>query len=172
MAIAHFHGLTPTDPFTRWRRVTLAHPAVPHSLVIAAFQGVQSYQSTLRDWKASDGRSLTGSIRIQGGHYKPPEEWQLAGIFTKTMKDLFEALLAVQNSTATPVSLIDQFEPAIYVTGSMNEPNWLSGYPITGELGYPEGFAAYNVWLNVDANYKTFLSSDRYLVQFSAQQNL
>jgi hypothetical protein len=172
MAIAHLHGLTLTDPFTNWRRVTLAHPAVPHSLLIALFQGEQSYKSTLRNWKSSDGRSLTGSIKIQGGHYKPPEEWQIAGIFSKTMKDLFEALLAVQNSTAIPISLVDQFEPTIYVAGSMNEPSWLSGFPITGEAGYPEGFAAYNVWLDVDANYKTFLAINRYLVQFSAQQNL
>lgn len=168
--IAHLQGLTSTNPYTAFKRVTLAHPSAAHSLLLSGFQEAGGYQSSLRDWKVSGGRSLTGGVRVTGAGYKPPEQWQLNAVANKRMVSLFEVLLALQNSTSTPVSLVDEFEKAIYVAGAMNLPAWLAGYPVTGDLGYPEGFAAYNVWLDVDEGYKTFLGADRYLLQFQALQ--
>jgi hypothetical protein len=170
MPIAHLFGLTPTHPFATWRRVTLAHPAVAHSLLISVFPGAEGYKSSLRDWQTSDGRSLTGGVRVKGAGYKPPEEWQISATVTRTMIQLFEILLATQNSTAAPVTLVDEFERTTYIAGATREPAWLAGYPVTSALGYPEGYAAYNVWLDVDADYKTFLTPDRYLLQFQALQ--
>lgn len=170
MAIAHLFGLTATHPFTNWRRIMLAHPSVAHALLISSFQEAGGYKSSLRDWKASEGRSLTGGIRIKGAGYKPPEEWQINAVVTRTMVALFEVLLATQNGAAVPLSLVDEFEKTTYISPYMNVPAWLTGSPVTGALGYPEGYAAYNVWVDVDQGYKTMLTSDRYLLQFTALQ--
>lgn len=170
MSIAHLFGLTTTHPFTTWRRVTLAHPSIAHSLLITAFPSSEGYKSSLRDFKTSEGRSLTGGVRVTGAGYRPPQQWQISAVVSRQMITLFEALLATQNSSSIPPTLVDEFEQAIHVVGATNEPAWLTGYPVTNTLGYPEGFAAYNVWLDVDADYKTFQSSDRYLLQFQALQ--
>lgn len=172
MAIVSLFGLTSTNPLVHFRRVTLAHPSVAHSLLLASFPGDSGYRSTLRSFKASDGRSLTGSIRLQGGGFKPPNEWEISAIGNKPMRDLLEILLLTQQTSTTPISLIDEYERALFLDGASNPINWLSGYPVTGPLGYPEGFAAYNVHLDVGSDWWEYRGGGRFALQFSAVEVL
>lgn len=170
MMYAHLHGLSPTDPFVNWRRLILTRPEIEHILVLAAWADDRGYRSTLQGWKATDGRSLTGGLRIKGVSYKPPEEWEITTIVTATQMTLFNILLATQNVTGEPISLLDLFEPALYVPDLMREPVWMPGQPTINELGYQQGFAAYQARIDVDSGYDSRYGPDRYLLQFSAKQ--
>jgi hypothetical protein len=132
MAFCHLFGLTTVNPFTAMKYVVLAHSSAPHSLLLGAWPDEKGYQSTLSDWKSTDGRSLSGSLRVQGGSYKPPERWELNAIANKRMVTLFNVLLGLQNVSAVPLSLTDKAEQAVYLAGAMNVPAWLPGYPVTG----------------------------------------
>lgn len=171
MAIAGVDFYSPTNPVTAFKRIVLAHASVADSLVIHSFPDpTNGYQSSLSGWRKTDGRSLTGALKVQGAGYAPPPEWQISCNATPTMVNVFTAILRAQKYTSIPVSLSDYFEKIEYIAGQMNVPSWLSGYPVTNARGLPEGYAAYNVVLDVDRSYKTIRSNSRILLQFSALQ--
>lgn len=171
MAIAGVDFYGSTNPVTAMRWVQLSHPSVVDSVLIHAFPDpANGYQSSLSGWRKSDGRSLTGSLKVQGAGYAPPQEWQINAYATPTMVNVFSALLRAQKYTSTPVTLADKWEKIEYISGQMDVPSWLSGYPVTNARGLPEGYAAYNVVLDVDRNYKQWQTTTWLLLQFSALQ--
>jgi hypothetical protein len=171
MAIAGVDFFGSINPVTAFKQIQLAHPSVADSLVIHSFPDPNDgYKSSLSGWRKADGRSLTGALKVQGAGYAPPSTWQISANVTPVMITIFTALLKAQKYYSTPVALADLFERIEYIAGQMDEPNWLPGFPITGPRGLPTGYASYNVVLDVDTNYKTSRSNNRFLLQFSALQ--
>jgi hypothetical protein len=59
----------------------------------------------------SNGRSLAGSLRIDGNNYAPKMVWQLNFIVTTAQKDLFEGFLA--NQSSAPLILVDRWQSSV-----------------------------------------------------------
>lgn len=170
MAIAGVNFYSATNPVTAFRRVEITHPAVVDRVLIHSFPDpLVGYKSSLQGWLRTDGRSLSGGLRLQGAGYAPPSDWQISCNATPVMVGVFGQILRAQNDTSTAASLLDYFEKIEYIPGQMAAPTWL-GTPSTNARGYLEGYAAYNVVIDVDRDYKTLRSADRYLLQFSALQ--
>lgn len=168
MAIATFFGLQATNPYTDTKLIQLAHPTVPHSLILAEF-GEDGYQSNLQDWAKTDGRSLTGALNVNGQNFKPTYQIQASCTVVEVQLQLLEVLVLAQVSTGVPISLVDRYQKVTLLPGALSSPNWINGSPVTGSLGYLEGYAAYNVWVDLDDNYRKDQGGGWFLAQFVAK---
>jgi hypothetical protein len=168
--LCHLWGLTSDNPFPAYKSVTLAHPDLPHALLITGWQDEQGYRSTLQNLSATNGRSLTGALRVTGGGYLPPHRWQFSMFGSALMQELFELLLRVQAASPTPIGLSDRVTRVPYLSAVMPTPAWLPGSPTPSLLGHSAGFTAWNCQVTVDEQYAIQVAPDRYLLQFQAEQ--
>lgn len=154
--------------FTSDRFLVLSHPSASNSLVITEF-GESGYNSTITNFLTSDGRTVQGTTRVQGGGYFPKQQWEIQECIVNDLQlKMFDALLALQTSTGVAMSLQDSFSKYQYIPGTTELPVWVSGSPTTNVLGFSEGYTVWNAFVDVDSGYKTFIGSERYLLQFTA----
>lgn len=112
-------------------------------LVLSEF-AAEPYARGLENLDRSNGRSLAGSMRINGNDYSPTLIWLLNFIVVTPQLSLFESLLASQ--IATPLTLGDRWQASV-------------------------GGAVVNksVWVDVDGRYVTPFGID-WLLQFTARE--
>ena len=150
------------------RFLVLSHPSSAHSLVLTEM-GESGYSSSLTGFLTSDGRTVTGGTRVQGGGFAPKQQWEIKECIVNELQlRMFESLVALQTSTGVGLSLQDSFEKYQYQSGVTELPIWLTGSPITNVIGLQEGYTIWQVFIDVDGNYKTFIGNQRYLLQFTA----
>ena len=149
------------------RFLVLSHPSSTHSLVLTEM-GESGYSSSLTGFLTSDGRTVTGGTRVQGGGYQPKQQWSITECIVNELQlRMFESLVALQTSTGVGLSLQDSFEKYQYQAGVTELPTWV-GSPVTNALGILEGYTVWQVFIDIDGNYKTFIGNQRYLIQFVA----
>ena len=137
-----WRGITLGDPYFGGTHLylVLAHPAVADALVLGQFQS-QPYQRNLVGLNKSDGRSLTGNLKITGPRYAPSPKWEINVICKPPQIELFEQLLEAQRITDQAISLVDRF--------GAND--------------------ASNIWIDVDDRYRTEVAGCQWWqLQFSA----
>lgn len=150
------------------RFLVLSHPSSAHSLALTEM-GESGYSSSLTGFLTSDGRTVTGGTRVQGGGYQPKQQWSITECICNELQlRMFESLVALQTSTGVGLSLQDSFEKYQYQAGVTELPVWLAGSPTTNVIGLQEGYTIWQVFVDVDGNYKTFLGNGRYILQFTA----
>jgi hypothetical protein len=110
-------------------------------LTLEEFVSDEPYQFYREGWDVSDGRSITGSIRIKGNAYTPKRRWEFGYKVPRGEIDLFESIYATQHSQL--VALTDGY----------------AAPPIT-----------VIVVLDIDGKYATRLAGDWWLLQFSARE--
>jgi len=149
--------------------VMLSITGFPHSLVLSEF-GESGYNSTFTGFIGSDGRSLTGSLKTFKNNQKPTEEWEISEcVINELQKDAFLAIINIRNNSNNPITLTDRFAKYQYMAGINAIPVWY-GSTETNALGYTKGYTSWNVHVDVDSEFATPLSGNRYLLQFSALQ--
>jgi len=150
------------------RYLLLSHPLSSHAVALTEF-GESGFERTLTGFLGSDGRTISGAIKIIGGGYLPKQQWQIKEcIVNNTQLKLFESLLALQSSSKIGMVLWDSWDLYQLIPNSTIPPTWLSGSPVTNELGYSEGYTAWNVFVDVDEGFKKFIGNKRNLLQFVA----
>jgi hypothetical protein len=122
--------------------LTLTAATVADTLVLAEFQD-SPYSLNREGFSTSDGRSLTGSIRVKNNAYIPPHKWHLAFIINRTQANLFETILLAQKA-GQQIVLFDRF-----------------GTDMTT-----------SVWVDVDDRYLTEQAPDWLLLQFTAKEEI
>jgi hypothetical protein len=145
MSFVHFNGTTATNTTpTTTANLILGHSTVPDYLVLAEFLSGDPYQRGLEGMPQSDGRSLTGVVRVGGGGHTPKRRWDCTFAVKIPQLDLFNQLIATQSSSALAIVLQDNFV----------------------------GTAQYPVWLDVGPQYATTAQSlDWWILQFTALQD-
>jgi hypothetical protein len=124
--------------------IVLAAAGVVDTLLLMEFQGDNPREVVREGYDKSDGRSLTGSIKVKGNQYNPTKIWHCAFVVNRTQINLFESMLAAQRGGGQ-VALTDNWEGV--------------------------GVAA-NVYLDVDDRYATSISAAWYLLQFVAREEV
>jgi len=84
----------------------LSHPLSADALVLSQFDS-DPYKRALEGFAQSDGRSLTGSLKIKGGSYAAVAEWSFNLLIKPPQLVLFESLLNLQKQG--PITLQDSF---------------------------------------------------------------
>jgi hypothetical protein len=146
MSFIHWGGTSPTNPNSSLStaHLILAHPTVSDYLVLAEFLSGDPYQQGLEGMPQSDGRSLTGVLRVVGGNHSPKRRWDCTFAVKLPQLDLFNQLIAAQSSSTVPIVLQDNFVAP----------------------------AQYSVWLDVGPQYATTSQSlSWWLLQFTALQD-
>jgi hypothetical protein len=137
-----------TDPVpANQSAILISATFLPDTLVLMDF--LENPYSRYREgYDASDGRSLTGNIKIKGNDYTAKRHWQLAFLANAAQVDLFEQFLI--NQSATQVTINDK---------------WGQG------LADPKPALQSACWLDVDARYLTRYGSN-WILQFSAREEI
>jgi len=139
-----------------------------HSLVLSEF-GQDGYNSSLTGFISQDGRSLTGSLKTFKNNQKPAEQWEISEcVINEIQKDAFIAILNYRNFNNVPITLTDVFTKYLYIPGINTLPTWYGSTEIS--MSYTKGFSSWNVHIDVDSGFITWLGENRYLLQFSALQ--
>lgn len=114
-------------------------------LVLSEFAG-EPYARGLENFDRSNGRSLAGSLRLNGNDFAPTLTWQLNFIVVTAQLNLFEALLT--NQVNAPLVLVDRWQSSI------------GGAVVTKP-----------VWVDVDGRYVTAFGTD-WLLQLVAREEI
>jgi len=102
-----FRGSTLIYPYPlNQAAALLSHPSIADTLVLAQFDS-DPYKRALEGFAQSDGRSLTGGLKIKGGSYAPVSEWNFNLLIKPPQLVLFESLLNLQKQG--PITLQDSF---------------------------------------------------------------
>jgi hypothetical protein len=169
--VSYLENLTTTDNYTDSKRVIITHPNVTHQLLLTEF-GDGVYNPDWENFTSTDGRSISGGLKLIGGSYPPPKRIQVSVTINELQLSLFDEIKIKQDYLKTPCTIQDKFKPITYIAGAMNAPTWLSGSPTTNAIGQSVGYAAFLVWVDTDSNYAQDLGSGMYRLQFTAKQSL
>jgi hypothetical protein len=151
------------NPITTFRHVLISHPSVPDVLVLHVMEDPNGYQNDYLGFNKSDGRTLTGRLKVNGSSYFPKPQWNLGYYCNDRMLSLFIELLRFQR--ISPVSFVDNFEKVEFIPGQMHLPVWY-GSPTVNTTGRTEGYVLYHAMIDVDANFKTHKRPGRIFIQF------
>jgi hypothetical protein len=136
-------GTFATNPITAEQScVLISCTGIPDTLVLSEFATDQPYESLFEGFTRSDGRGLTGSLRLKGNNYPPTRIWALNFVVSAAQLELFRSILAAQRSQQ--VSIEDRWELPV-----VNAP----------------------VWLDIDGRYVTKRATD-WLLQFTAREEI
>lgn len=114
-------------------------------LVLSEFVN-EPYARGFENFDRSNGRSLAGSIRINGNDFAPTLTWQLNFVVVTAQLNLFEVLLT--NQVNAPLTLVDRWQSSI------------GGAVVTKP-----------VWVDVDGRYVTAFGTD-WLLQLVAREEV
>ncbi len=154
MAFVTQRGVSSLDPFLSTGRIILTHPDSPHSLVLVGVQDESGYAPAIDGWHSSDGRSISGGLRTRGVYRNPVEELDVAFLCSQKQIQLFDWLKRLQDNTNTPITCQDWIQKISQAPGQP-APAWLPGWPVTNDLGLPEGYQSFVCWIDTDRGYKT-----------------
>jgi hypothetical protein len=116
-------------------------PTVPDSIIFCEFgDGQTPYQGYGTGFDVSDGRSLLGIIRRKGNNYPVKKRLELAFQASDLMLSAFEAVLDAQRQDQV-ATVVDAWNA-----------------PVITQL----------MWLDVTDRYRTQISTNLHLLQFSA----
>lgn len=126
----------------------LASAGVADTLVLSEFLDAP-YEVRKEGFDRSDGRSLTGSLRIKGSNYPTTRRWDCNYVVNQAQLDLFEQILSAQKAEQ-PVTISDYFAPAPLVA---------------------------SCWIDTDSRYATAWGYDaaqqpEYLLQFVVSEDV
>lgn len=159
-------GVKTNNPYNS-PTVIFAHPNSNNALILAEFD-TYSWNPNWEGFLKASNRTAQGSLILNGDSSIKPfmNTFNVDCIVNQIQLDCFNELLFFQNYTKVPVTIQDTIKRIQFIGSTyMATPNWLSGYPTTNEIGYSVGFAAFNVWINVDPNYATQIGPDMYKLQ-------
>jgi hypothetical protein len=120
----------------------LSCTGVADILVLSDFATDTPYERFKEGFDRSAGRSLAGSIRVQGNDYVAARVWLLSFVVAVAQLALFESILEVQSVEQVSI-----------------EDNWRSPAVIAP------------VWIDVDSRYLTRRNED-WLLQFTAKEEI
>jgi hypothetical protein len=135
-------GTFAINPLTVESCVLLSCTGIADTLVLSEFATDQPYDLLVEGFDRSDGRSLTGSLRLKGNDYTPTRIWLLSFVASAAQLVLFRSILTVQ--ATEQVTIEDRWESTV--------------------LTAP-------VWIDVDGRYATKRAGD-WLLQFTAKEEL
>lgn len=168
--VSYLGGLeSDLDTYADSKFLLLSIAGFSHSLVLSEF-GQDGYNSTLTGFIGSDGRSLTGALKTFKNNQKPQEEWEITEcVINELQKDAFDAIINIRNFNNVPITLTDVFTKYQYISNVNTLPTWY-GSTSTNALGFTKGFTSWNVHIDVDSGFTTWIGENRYLLQFRALQ--
>lgn len=108
----------------------LAAVGVADTLVLSEFVD-NPYELRKEGFDRSDGRSLTGSLRIKGNNFVVTRRWDCNFVINQAQLDLFDQILTAQKAEQ-PVTISDYFAPVPVVA-----PCWVD---IDGRYATAWGF--------------------------------
>lgn len=171
--VSYLENLQSVDNFTDTKRIIVSHPTVTHSLLLTEFASDNAtYTNNFENFLTTDGRTIKGGLKLVGGTYNPPARVVVSCTITELQLSLFNQLKRVQDNSKVPCTIQDKFKMITYIPSVMSAPTWLSGYPITNEIGQSIGYAAFLVWIDIDQNYAIDRGANTYTLQFTARQSL
>jgi hypothetical protein len=167
MGFVSARGLTATDEYANTGRIILSHPSAAHALILAEVVDESGYGPSTQGFKTANGRTPRGQITINGGGFSRLAQDINCSFLAKPWQvQYFEVLKGLQDSTTTPITVSNYIEKVVAIAGAAT-PNWLPGFPTTGEIGIDEGYAAFTAFVNTDAAYKSTNQGTNYwLLQF------
>lgn len=141
MSFVTYDGIVAANPHagTQTYHLLLAIASLTDTLILSEF-GDNPYQYWREGYPKSEGRSMTGGIRITGSH-PPKRRWDLAFHATDAMAALFEGILGAQSPTQ-PTTMVDAWSAP----------------------------GNYSVWLDVADKWRTPIGAGIHLLQFSARE--
>ncbi len=121
--------------------IQLSHPDLNDSLLLAECDE-KPYERNIEGWTQSNGRSLSGLLRLKGNNYRT-NFWQCNFLVTALQVDLFNQLLVTQEYSPVRVQFTDR---------------WVNG------MDYTTG-----AWLDVDRQYLSVVAANSWWrLQFTA----
>ncbi len=129
-----FDGAVATNQYLlpQASHIVLSHPSLTDSLLLAEHDD-KPYENYRVGQTRSNGRSLLGSIRLQGNNWKK-DQWECNFIAKSAQVVLFEQLIQAQQDDILPVTLIDR---------------WIDGIAVSK-----------SVWLDIDRQYLSLLAAN------------
>ncbi len=114
-----FDGLTPTNQYLspQTSHIVLSHPSLTDQLLLAEHDD-KPYENYRVGQTRSNGRSLLGSIRLQGDNWKK-DQWECNFIAKSAQVVLFEQLLQAQQDSTLSVTLLDRWIDGVVVSKSV-----------------------------------------------------
>ena len=164
MSIATHTGLLNVPSFPAGQYLNLAIAGIPHTLELLA---ITDYRRGFSNTQRSDGRSALGRLKIIGGGYDPPLYWTISTEVRQYQVELFEAMLLRQNQHLGIFALGDRVKPA---TAGSNAIAWQSGSPATNAAGIQTGYGSWNVFIDVDEQYRSKIGGGWELLQIQAYE--
>jgi hypothetical protein len=136
-------GAFATNPITAEQGcVLIACTGIANTLVLSEFATDQPYETLFEAFTRSDGRGLTGSLRLKGNNYPPTRIWVLNFVVSAAQLELFRSILATQR--LQQVLIEDRWELPVSIAP---------------------------VWIDVDGRYATKRYGD-WLLQFTAKEEI
>ena len=104
-----FDGSIATNPFLspQTSHIELSHPSIVDRLLLAEHLD-RPYENYRVGQTRSDGRSLLGAVRLDGNNYLK-EQWEGNFLVGSSQLQLFEQLLAAQQSDLLPCNIVDRW---------------------------------------------------------------
>lgn len=136
-------GTFAVNPITSEQgHILLSCTGIASTLVLSEFASDQPYETLFEGFIRSDGRGLTGSLRLKSNNYPPTRIWVLNFVVSAAQLELFRSMLIIQGSQQALI-----------------EDRW--DLPVAGVP----------IWLDVDSRYATKRAAD-WLLQFTARQEI
>ncbi len=129
-----FDGLTPFNQYLspQVSHLVLSHPTLEDQLLLAEHDD-KPYENYRVGQTRSNGRSLLGSIRLQGDNWKK-DQWECNFIVKSAQVVLFDQLIQAQQDSTLSVTLLDY---------------WIDGAAVSK-----------SVWLEIDRQYLSLLAAN------------
>ena len=165
MAFVSNSGVTATNTNTPGspEHLVISHEDVAHSLILCELPDEDGYAGNMQSTVASNGRTLSASLRLNGLFDSNRRVWNCTFVVTEQQMKLFELLIHTQQSSRKPCSIVD------FAVQAQNAQTYAIA-PTTDALGIESGWGAYNVWIDTDQNYKSpFAGHRQWLLQFQAE---
>jgi len=119
----------------------------------------------------SDRRSSYGGLVVQGDNRRDAQTYTLSSDCNYYQKEQLRVIKLRQDksflTTPQPVTIEDRFNKVTYDSSTMAAPTWLSGFPVTGLLGFPEGCIAYSAFLEFGDGWATIKNPSQKTAQES-----
>lgn len=112
--------------------LVLSHPSIVDQLLLAEHDD-RPYENYRTGQTRSNGRSLLGSIRLQGGNWKK-DRWECNFLVKSAQVVLFEQIVQAQQDDNLPAILVDR---------------WIDGTVITKY-----------VWIEIDRQYLSLVAGN------------
>ena len=165
MAFVSNSGITATNTLTPGspEHLVISHEDVAHSLILCELPDADGYSAEMQSTVKPNGRTLASSLRLNGLFDGNRRVWNCSFVVTEQQMKLFELLVAKQQETRKPCSIVD------FAVQAQNAQTYAIA-PVADSLGITAGWGAYNAWIDTDLGYRSpYNGHVWWLLQFQAE---